>query len=87
MRRQYRDAVIVGVTANWDLLTHETRPIVAQRGVYANVPVLAAPVVALGAVGWIPADLIIDVKRKVPPLDQLYEKFLSGNPPEPDRRR
>src|SRR2546430_13044582 len=42
--------------ANWDLLTHTARPMVAQAGVYADVPVLAAPVVALGAVGWVPAD-------------------------------
>ena len=44
-------------SANWDLRTHDARPMVAQRGVYADVPVLAAPVVALGSVGWIPADL------------------------------
>src|SRR3989454_9899458 len=41
-------------TANWDLQTHQARPIVAQPGVYPNVPVLAAPVVALGSAGWIP---------------------------------
>src|SRR5207237_5835575 len=41
-------------TANWDLLTHEARPMVAQPGVYPDVPVLAAPVVALGTVGWVP---------------------------------
>jgi hypothetical protein len=41
--------------AHWDLLTHDARPIVAQPGVYPDVPVLAAPVVALGTVGWIPA--------------------------------
>src|SRR5439155_15062613 len=39
-------------TANWDLLTHGPRPMVAQAGVYPDVPVLAAPVVALGTVGW-----------------------------------
>jgi hypothetical protein len=43
--------------AHWDLLSHDARPIVAQRGVYPDVPVLAAPVVALGAIGWIPADV------------------------------
>jgi len=42
--------------AHWDLLTHDARPIVAQRGVYPDVPVLAAPVVAFGAIGWIPAE-------------------------------
>ena len=41
-------------TANWDLQTHQARPIVAQPGVYPDVPVLAAPVVALGSAGWIP---------------------------------
>jgi len=42
-------------TANWDLQTHTARPAVAQPGVYPDVPVLAAPVVALGTVGWVPA--------------------------------
>src|SRR5262245_27388069 len=42
--------------ANWDLLTHTARPMVAQPGVYKDVPVLAAPVLALGAIGWIPPD-------------------------------
>ena len=42
-------------TANWDLLAHGIRPAVAQAGIYPDVPVLAAPVVALGAVGGIPA--------------------------------
>src|SRR5215831_19616687 len=41
-------------TANWDLQTHGARPMVAQPGVYPNVPVLGAPVVALGTVGWVP---------------------------------
>jgi hypothetical protein len=43
-------------SANWDLLTHNERPMVAQPGVYPDVPVMAAPVVALGTLGWIPAD-------------------------------
>jgi hypothetical protein len=46
--------------ANWDLLTHAARPMVAQPGVYPevykDVSVLAAPVVALGAIGWVPPD-------------------------------
>jgi hypothetical protein len=42
--------------ANWDLVTHVARPMVAQPGVYKDVPVLAAPVVALGAIGWVPPD-------------------------------
>ena len=41
-------------TANWDLLAHTLRPAVAQPGVYPDVPVLAAPVVALGAAGGVP---------------------------------
>src|SRR5580692_12575827 len=41
-------------TANWDLLTHEARPMVGQQGLTANSVVLAAPVVALGSIGWIP---------------------------------
>jgi hypothetical protein len=43
--------------AYWDLQTHAPRPMVAQPGVYKDVPVLAAPVLALGAVGWVPGDL------------------------------
>src|SRR5262245_11021102 len=42
--------------ANWGRLAHAERPIVGQPGVYKDVPVLAAPVVALGAIGWIPPD-------------------------------
>ncbi len=41
-------------TANWDLQSHLARPMVAQPGVFPDTPVLAAPVVALGAIGWIP---------------------------------
>ena len=44
-------------SANWDLLSHDARPVVAQRGAYDDVPVLAAPAVAFGAIGWIPADV------------------------------
>ena len=44
-------------SAHWDLLSHDARPIVGQPGAYPDVPVLAAPVVALGTIGWIPADL------------------------------
>jgi hypothetical protein len=41
-------------TANWDLVAHAMRPAVAQPGVYPDVPVLAAPVLALGSVGGVP---------------------------------
>jgi hypothetical protein len=42
-------------TANWDLQTHESRPLVAQQGLTPGSVVLAAPVVGLGSIGWVPA--------------------------------
>src|SRR2546426_11760312 len=53
-------------TANWDLQTHEARPMVAQPGVYPDVPVLAAPVVALGPLGWIPPGLGVVEGDEIP---------------------
>lgn len=53
-------------TANWDLLTHATRPMVAQAGVYPDVPVLAAPVVALGTVGWVPPGIGVVEGDEIP---------------------
>jgi len=53
-------------TANWDLLTHETRPMVAQPGVYPDVPVLGAPVVALGTVGWVPPGIGVVEGDEIP---------------------
>src|ERR1700691_2481600 len=44
-------------TANWDLQTHKARPMVAQPGVVPNSFVLAAPVLALGSIGWVPGGL------------------------------
>src|SRR5579883_704605 len=41
-------------TANWDLLPHTMRPMVSQPGVYPDVRVLAAPVLALGAAAGVP---------------------------------
>ncbi len=41
-------------TANWDLLAHTMHPAVGQPGVYPDVQVLAAPVLALGSVGGVP---------------------------------
>jgi hypothetical protein len=42
-------------TANWDLLAHPMRPMVSQPGAYPGYPpVLAAPVVALGAAAGVP---------------------------------
>ena len=53
-------------SANWDLLSHEARPIVGQPGAYPDVPVLAAPVVTLGTVGWIPADVGVVEGDEIP---------------------
>src|SRR5207302_10452148 len=53
-------------TANWDLLTHGPRPMVAQAGVYPDVPVLAAPVVALGTVGWVPPGMGVVEGDEIP---------------------
>ena len=52
--------------AHWDLLTHVARPVVAQPGVYKDVPVLAAPVVALGAIGWTPPDVGVVEGDEIP---------------------
>jgi hypothetical protein len=41
-------------TAYWDLVAHTMRPAVEQPGMYPGVPVLAAPVLALGADGGVP---------------------------------
>ena len=53
-------------TANWDLQTHDARPMIAQAGVYADVPVLAAPVVALGTAGWVPPGLGVVEGDEIP---------------------
>ncbi len=53
-------------TAYWDLQTHEARPMVAQPGAYPDVPVLAAPVVALGTVGWVPPGLGVVEGDEIP---------------------
>ena len=53
-------------TANWDLLTHGSRPMVGQPGIYPDVPVLAAPVVALGTVGWVPPGLGVVEGNEIP---------------------
>ena len=53
-------------TANWDLLTHGPRPMVGQPGIYPDVPVLAAPVVALGTAGWVPPGLGVVEGNEIP---------------------
>jgi hypothetical protein len=53
-------------TAHWDLQTHAARPMVSQPGVAPNSVVLGAPVVTLGAVGWIPAGLGVVDGEQIP---------------------
>src|SRR6266446_6354772 len=44
--------------AHWDLHAHEARPAaVTQPGVYPDARVPAAPILALGAVGGVPASI------------------------------
>ena len=61
-------------TANWDLQAHAARPMVAQPGVYPDVPVLAAPVVALGTVGWVPPGLSVIDGDEIPYLPWAAER-------------
>ena len=53
-------------TAHWDLQTHAARPMVSHPGVTPNSVVLGAPVVTLGAVGWIPAGLGVVEGEQIP---------------------
>jgi hypothetical protein len=53
-------------TANWDLLTHDARPMVAQPGLLPNSVVLAAPVLALGSIGWVPGGIGIVEGNEIP---------------------
>jgi hypothetical protein len=53
-------------TANWDLQTHTARPLVAQPGFVANSVVLAAPVLGLGTMGWVPAGLGVVDGEEIP---------------------
>ena len=53
-------------TANWDLETHDARPMVPAEGVYPDIPILAAPVVALGTVGWVPPGLGVVEGGEIP---------------------
>jgi hypothetical protein len=61
-------------TANWDLLTHESRPMVGQPGLNGNSTVLAAPVVALGAAGWVPAGVGVVEGDEIPYLEWAAER-------------
>ena len=53
-------------TANWDLQTHAARPMVAQPGLIPGSQVLAAPVVGLGAIGWVPGGLGVVEGDEIP---------------------
>src|SRR5258708_5932359 len=53
-------------TANWDLQTHQARPMVAQPGLLPGSTVLAAPVVALGSIGWAPGGLGVVEGEDIP---------------------
>ena len=53
-------------TANWDLQTHEARPMVSQPGLLPGSVVLAAPVVGLGSIGWVPGGLGVVEGDEIP---------------------
>jgi hypothetical protein len=56
-------------TANWDLQTHSPHPMVGQPGFTRGSTVLAAPVVALGAIGWAPGGLgVVEGDGQIPYL-------------------
>jgi hypothetical protein len=55
-------------TAYWDLQNHEARPMVGQQGLTANSVVSAAPIVALGSLGWIPGGMGIVEGNDIPYL-------------------
>jgi hypothetical protein len=53
-------------TANWDLQNHQARPMVAQPGFTPGTVVAAAPVVALGALAWIPGGMGVVEGDEIP---------------------
>src|SRR6202046_2412403 len=53
-------------TANWDLQTHQARPMVAQPGLLPGSVVLAAPVLALGSIAWVPGGLGVVEGDEIP---------------------
>lgn len=55
-------------TANWDLQNHSPRPMVSQPGITPGSQVLAAPVVALGSLGWVPGGLGVVEGDEIPYL-------------------
>src|SRR6185295_9804951 len=55
-------------TANWDIQAHSARPMVSQPGLTANSVVLAAPVLGLGSIGWVPGGLGVVEGNDIPYL-------------------
>src|SRR5579872_6491879 len=55
-------------TANWDLQAHAARPMVAQPGLVPGSQVLAAPVLGLGSIGWVPGGLGVVEGDEIPYL-------------------
>jgi hypothetical protein len=55
-------------TANWDLQTHAARPMIGQPGITPTSTVLAAPVVGLGAIGWVPPGMGVVEGDEIPYL-------------------
>jgi hypothetical protein len=53
-------------TANWDLQNHAARPMVGQAGLLPGSVVSAAPVVALGSMGWVPAGMGVVEGDEIP---------------------
>lgn len=54
-------------TANWDLQTHQARPMVGQPGITPGSEVLGAPVLALGSLGWVPGGLgVVEGDGEIP---------------------
>src|SRR4030095_15749036 len=55
-------------TANWDLQTHAARPMIGQPGLTPSSVFLAAPVVGLGTIGWVPGGLGVVDGNDIPYL-------------------
>jgi hypothetical protein len=74
-------------TANWDLQTHDARPMIGQPGFTANSVVLAAPVLGLGTIGWVPAGMGVVEGDEIPYLPwaaarkkENLEKWMDRDP-------
>lgn len=74
-------------TANWDIQTHQARPLIGQPGLTANSTVLAAPVVGLGTMGWVPGGVGVVEGDEIPYLPwaaarkkENLEKWMDRDP-------